>query len=135
MWNETESQVVHVKKILLHNGVSGAALAGKFRSAAREDVRLAAALMGYFEDAEATDGEKEQYFAYLSRRIRPAVAVLIEENRVPEMEMLEKAGLFTPEMVDEFLETAIGMHRSEAIVWLLRRKDAVYGYRDHDFRL
>lgn len=135
MWNEAESQVVHVKNILTHNGVRGAALAGKFRSAAREDVRLAAALLGYFEDTQATESEKSLYFTYLSRRIRPAVTVLMEENKVPEMEMLEKSGLFTPEMVDEFLQTAIQMHRSEAIVWLLQRKDESYGYRDHDFRL
>lgn len=134
MWNEAESEAVRVQKIFRHNGTTGDALVQKFKTASREDVRLAAALRGYFLP-DATDAEKALYYPYLVRRIRPAVTVLMEENRVADMEILEKQNLFTPEMVDAFLQTAIEMRRSECIVWLLQRKDDRYGYRDHDFRL
>ena len=131
MWNEQESEVIRLKKIFLQAGLRGKSLLGKFRAATREDVRLAAALLGYFSD----DMGKEIYEEYLLRRIRPAVSALMEENRIEEIRQLEKTAGFSPEQVDEFLSAAIKMNRPEVIVWLLRRKEETYGYRDRDFSL
>ena len=132
MWNESKSEVVRIEEVLLHNGTAGEALYQKFRSARREDVRLAAALRGYFHEGEE---HREEYFSYLSRRLRPAAEALIETNRVGELAQLEEKGLFTPELTDEFLHTAITLGRPELIVWLLRQKETRFGFRDRDFRL
>ncbi len=129
MWNEQESEVIRLKKIFAHSGLSGDALMKKFQGASREDVRLAAALLGYF-----TEG-CEIYENYLLRRIRPTVTALMEESRVQEIADLERKCGFTPALVDEFLASAIEMGRPEIIVWLLRRKEETYGFRDRDFSL
>ena len=132
MWNESKSEVVRIEEVLLHNGTTGEALYRKLRSARREDVRLAAAIRGYFYEGEEY---REEYFAYLSRRLRPAAEALIETNRVQELAQLEETGLFTPQLTDDFLRTAITLGRPELIVWLLRLKESRFGFPDRDFRL
>lgn len=135
MWRETESEAVRLQKVLAHNGLAGEALLHKFRTAGREDVRLAAALRGYFTPGCAGAAEKEEYLAYLSRRLRPAVTALTEESRVLEIAELQQQVGFSRELTDEFLQTAIAMGRPEIIVWLLEQKQARYGFRDRDFSL
>lgn len=135
MWRESESEPVRLQKVLAHNGLTGEALLHKFRAAGREDVRLAAALRGYFTPGCAGESEKEEYLAYLSRRLRPAVTALMEEGRVLDMAALEQQVPFSRELTDEFLQAAITMGRPEIIVWLLQNKQARYGFRDRDFTL
>lgn len=132
MWNESRSEVVRIEEVLSHNGTAGEALYQKFRTAQREAVRLAAALRGYFD---CPDGHREEYFSYLTRRLRPTAEALIETNRVRELSVLEAEGLFTPELTDAFLDTAITLGRPEIIVWLLRLKENRWGFPDRDFRL
>lgn len=133
MWRESESEIVRLRRVFAHNDLTGEALLQKFRTASREDVRLAAALRGYYTPGCAGDGEKGQYLAYLCRRVRPTVQALMEENRVLELEDFEEKAGFTADMVDEFLQKAIELDRPEIIVWLLRRKQQRYGFRDRDF--
>lgn len=132
MWNESET--VRIGKVLAHNGISGEALLKKFRTAAREDVRLAAALRGFFLDS-SDENQKEEYFSYLSRRIRPAVSALIESNRVVDLAVLAEKNLFTAELTDAFLAEAIAMNRSEITVWFLQMKGQKFGFPDRDFGL
>lgn len=130
MWNDAQSEALRVYNVLLHNGTCGDALLQKLRDARREDVRLAAALLGCFRPE---DSAHEEYLAYLTRRIRPAVSVLIESNRLEPLEQLEP--LFTRELTDEFLAQAIAMGRWEITVWLLQRKQQRFGFHDRDFSL
>ena len=135
MWRESESEPVRLQRVLAHNGLVGEELARKFRSAPREDVRLAAALRGYFVPGCADDAQRAQYLIYLSHRLRPAVTALIEENRVLDIAALERQTGFSRELTDEFLQTAIAMGRPEVIVWLLRFKQSHWGFQDRDFSL
>lgn len=133
MWRESESEIVRLQRVFAHNGLTGEALLQKFCTASRENVRLAAALRGYYIPGCAGEAEKEQYLAYLCRRVRPTVQALMEENRVLELEDFEEKAGFTADMVDEFLQKAMELDRPEVIVWLLRRKQQRYGFRDRDF--
>lgn len=83
----------------------------------------------------AHSARNEAYRAYLSRRLRPAVQALLEENQVAELAALEQVVGFTREQVDDFLAQAIQLGRAEAIAWLLGRKTEEYGFRDRDFSL
>ena len=133
MWRESESETVRLERVLAHNGLEGEALLRKFRTASRESVRLAAALRGAFSPDCASEAEKKEYFAYLQNRVRPTVAALMEENRVPELENFEKKVGFSQPLVDEFLAQAMEMDRPEVIVWLLQCKKARFGFHDRDF--
>ena len=132
MWRESESEIVRLQRVFAHNGLTGESLLQKFRTASREDVRLAAALRGYYTPGCAGEAEKKQYLAYLCRRVRPTVQALMEENQVLELEDFEEKAGFTADMVDEFLQKAMELDRPEVIVWLLRRKQQRYGFRDRD---
>ncbi len=118
------------RRILAQQGLTEEALWEKFNHAAREEVRLAVALEGFAHSAR-----NEAYRAYLSRRLRPAVQALLEENQVAELAALEQVVGFTREQVDDFLAQAIQLGRAEAIAWLLGRKTEEYGFRDRDFSL
>lgn len=135
MWQETESEVVRLEKVLAHNGLTGEKLLEKFRTASREDVRLAAALRGLFTLQSSSAQEKEAYLAYIKRRPIPAAAALMEENRVLDLEKLDAAVPLTRETVDSLLNTARTMGRPEALVWLLEKKQTRFGFRDRDFSL
>lgn len=134
MWRESESEAVRLQRVFAHNELTGAALLEKFRKASREDVRLAAALRGYFTPGCGSEAEREQYLAYLRRRVRPAAWALMEENRVLDLEAFEKAVGFSTELVDEFLQKAMELNRPEVLVWLLEQKRR-FGFRDRDFSL
>lgn len=133
MWRESESEVVRLEKVMAHNGLAGQALLEKFRKASRESVRLAAALRGCFVPGCGEAEAREAYLAYLRNRVRPTVAALMEENRVPELERFEKEVPFSQSLVDEFLAEAMEMDRPEIIVWLLQYKKERFGFPDRDF--
>ena len=135
MWQEAESEVVRLEKVLAHNGLTGEKLLEKFRTAPREDVRLAAALRGMFTPNCSTAEEREAYAAYIKRRLLPAAAALMEENRILDLEKLDAMLPLSRETVDALLDTARTIHRPEALVWLLEKKQARFGFRDRDFSL
>lgn len=134
MWRESESEVVRLTKVLAHNDMSGEALLHKFQTASREDVRLAAALRGYFTPGCGDEAQRQQYLSYLCRRVRPAAWALMEENRVLDLEAFSQKADFSPALVDEFLDKAIELKRPEVLVWLLEEKKR-FGFRDRDFSL
>lgn len=130
MWMKAQSEVVRQRNLLRQQQITGDALLEKFRTASREEVRLAAALQGFF-----TQEGGEDYLAYLRRRPQPAALALLEENQILELERLEQAVGLRYAQVEDLLERAIAMGRPEATVWLLRRKEEYYGFRDRDFSL
>lgn len=132
MSSKTKSEVVAQRELLEIQNPSGAVLWNQFRKATREDMRLAAALYGF---AKGETVGAEDYLAYLHRRICPAVQALLEENRVLELAQLEQTVGFTAEQIDDFLTQAIAANRPEAIVWLLKQKEARYGFHDRDLSL
>lgn len=135
MWQEAESEVVRLEKVLAHNGLTGEKLLEKFRTASREDVRLAAALRGVFTPQVSSPQEKEAYLAYIRRRPFPAAAALMEENRILDLEKLDAMLPLSRDTVDSLLNMARTMGRPEALVWLLEKKQARFGFRDRDFSL
>lgn len=135
MWQEAESEVVRLEKVLAHNGLTGEKLLEKFRTASREDVRLAAALRGMFTPQVSSLQEKEAYLAYIRRRPFPAAAALMEENRILDLEELDAMLPLSRDTVDSLLNMARTMGRPEALVWLLEKKQARFGFRDRDFSL
>lgn len=135
MWQESESEVVRLEKVLAHNGLTGEKLLEKFRTASREDVRLAAALRGMFMPQVSSPREKEAYLAYIRRRPFPAAAALMEENRILDLEKLDAMLPLSRDTVDSLLNMARTMGRPEALVWLLEKKQARFGFRDRDFSL
>lgn len=132
MGSKPKSEVVAQRELLEMQNPSGESLGNQFRKATREDVRLAVALYGF---AKGETVGAEDYLAYLHRRIRPAVQALMEENRVPELAQLEQTVGFSAEQTDDFLAQAIAANRPEAIVWLLKQKEAHYGFHDRDLSL
>lgn len=135
MWQESESEVVRLQRVLAHNGLEGSALLEKFRTAPRETVRLAAALRGLFTPGCASEEQREQYAAYLARRVRPAASALMEQNRVLELEALDARNPFSREILEDLLTEARAMGRPEALVWLLEVKGCRFGFPDRDFSL
>ena len=133
MWQETQSEVVRLQKVLWANGLTGAELLNKFKTASREEVRLAAALRGFYTPGCADEAQREEYLAFLKKRVRNTVKALMEENRVPELERFEKEVPFPQALVDEFLAEAMEMDRPEITVWLLQCKKERFGFRDRDF--
>ena len=134
MWQENQSEVVRLQKVLGANGLTGAELLKKFKTASREEVRLAAALRGFYTPGCADEAQKEVYLAFLQKRVRNTVKALMEENRVPELEDFSLRVPFSPGLVDEFLKTAMELDRPEILVWLLKEKQR-FGFRDRDFSL
>lgn len=124
-----KTEVQRIGGELRQSGVCGDALLRKFRTAARGEVKLACALLGYFEQGE------DSYLAYLRSRIRPAVTALVLEGRVRELEILERQGLLSPSLSEEALETAIAAHVPEAIVWLLKQKERRGGFENGELAL
>ena len=135
MWQESESEVVRLQKVLAHNGLTGQALMEKFRTAQRQDVRLAAALRGMFTPGCGDEAQRGEYLDYLKRRTVPAAVALMEENRVLDLEKLDVCIPFSTETVHSLMETARRLGRPEVLVWLLEKKQSRFGFRDRDFSL
>ena len=96
----------------------------KFRTTKQETLRLQAALAGFFEEEKAgiTAERKGEYAAYLKKRIRPALQALLKENRINEMEKLQKLGWFGAEILEELIVKAQEEGRLSAVIRLMRRK-------------
>ena len=109
----------------------------KFRTTKQETLRLQAALAGFFEEEKAgiTAERKGEYAAYLKKRIRPALLALLKENRINEMEKLQKLGWFGAEILEELIVKAQEEGRLSAVIRLMRVKAEKYGYKDRDFEI
>lgn len=109
----------------------------KFRTTKQETLRLQAALVGFFEEEKAgiTAERKGEYAAYLKKRIRPALQALLKENRINEMEKLQKLGWFGAEILEELIVKAQEEGRLSAVIRLMRVKAEKYGYKDRDFEI
>ena len=96
----------------------------KFRTTKQETLRLQAALAGFFEEEKAgiTAERKGEYAAYLKKRIRPALQALLKENRIEEMEKLQKLGWFGAEILEELIVKAQEEGRLSAVIRLMRVK-------------
>ena len=60
---------------------------------------------------------------------------LIQEENVLKMEQLEAKGWFGAEELDQFIAAARKERRLESLVWLMRLKDQIYGYKEKKFDL
>ena len=109
----------------------------KFRTTKQETLRLQAALAGFFEEEKAgiTAERKGEYAAYLKKRIRPALQALLKENRIDEMEKLQKLGWFGAEILEELIVKAQEEGRLSAVIRLMRVKAEKSGYKDRDFEI
>ena len=109
----------------------------KFRTTKQETLRLQAALAGFFEEEKAgiTAERKGEYAAYLKKRIRPALQALLKENRIDEMEKLQKLGWFGAEILEELIVKAQEEGRLSAVIRLMRVKAEKNGYKDRDFEI
>ena len=109
----------------------------KFRTTKQETLRLQAALAGFFEEEKAgiTAERKGEYAAYLKKRIRPALQALLKENRIDEMEKLQKLGWFGAEILEELIVKAQEEGRLSAVIRLMRVKAEKYEYKDRDLEI
>lgn len=109
----------------------------KFRTTKQETLRLQVALAGFFEEEKAgiTAERKGEYAVYLKKRIRPALQALLKENRIDEMEKLQKLGWFGAEILEELIVKAQEEGRLSAVIRLMRVKAEKYGYKDRDFEI
>lgn len=106
-----------------------------FLQTRQESQRLSAALAGFFLTDGVQQAHHDAYRAYLKRRIRPAAAALIEAEDTEKLEILAAQGWFDRALLDDLILTARQRRKPAALVWLLRRKQAAYGFCDRDFSL
>lgn len=124
-----QTEVQKIWEQLQHGKVSGAALAGKFRSAARADSKLACALLGYFSEGD------DSYLPYLRSRIRPAATELVLAGKVRELEALDAVCPLSRTLTEELLETAINARVPDSIIWLLKYKQQHFGFAGRELTL
>ena len=112
----------------------GTALYQSFLSATQEPVRLDLAVRCYFGGEVSTEASRELE-AYLKRRVRPLMELLMRQDALPKLEQLSSAGWLSPQLVEDGLDMAIRLKKTEAFVWLLRWKAEHSGFPDRDFSL
>ncbi len=106
----------------------------KFRESKQPAVCLQIALEDFFGE-NTPETVRQAYEAYLRRRVRPAAEQIILEDDAQKLQKLEQMGWLTPELVDDFCRMAAKNHKGECLMWLLSRKQQVYGFRKPDFSL
>lgn len=106
----------------------------RFRRASQEPVRLRLAVEGYF-GGTASPEQARELESYLRRRIRSVIELLMQEDDLPKLERLALEGWLNAGLVEDGLELAIRLKKTEAYVWLLRWKAEHYGFADRDFTL
>ena len=107
----------------------------KFGSTKQEPLRLAVALRGYFLAEEVTEEEREDYGAYLKKRIRPAVERLILEDDWEKIEKLYENEWFGERELEGFLQLAEEWRNPAALMGLLHLKKENYGFKEKKFEL
>ncbi|MGN0978015.1 MAG: hypothetical protein ACI4PH_08175 [Faecousia sp.] len=112
----------------------GEMLYQKFRASSQEPVRLELALQGFFLE-EADETPRQEFANYLKRRIRPAAEALIKADDLPKLQTLEELGWLNANLVEDCLEMAIRLKKTQAFLWLLGVKAEKYGFPDRNFDL
>ncbi|MDO5545059.1 MAG: hypothetical protein Q4F81_04435 [Eubacteriales bacterium] len=106
----------------------------QFRSASREQVRLPLAVRIFFS-GEAAPEQARELESYLKRRVRSVMELLLQEDELPKLEQLAGAGWLTPGLVEDGLDMAVCLKKTEGFVWLMKWKAENYGFADRDFTL
>ena len=106
----------------------------KFNGSRQEPVRLAIALEEFFR-VGLPEEAWSVYEAYLKRRLRPAVAALIDREDLRHLETLRTLGWMGLQQVDDGIAHARKEKRTAALIWLLHTKDQDHGWKDRDFTL
>lgn len=112
----------------------------KFLTSGQEKVKLEIALMRYFELAKDKNkdflSEMEQtYQKYLLKRFRPAMETLLEQKENKKMRQLFLQKKMNQGLLEELLLMASKAHNTEAFLWLLEQKQALYGFEKGDMEL
>ena len=103
-----------------------------FLETKQEKRKLELALKGYFSGEEITETEREAYDAYLKKRIRPAVSVLLERGECDRIIALQEKNFFGRKELDDFLEMAQEKGQYSSWIRLLKMKNEKYGFEAED---
>ena len=106
----------------------------KFRTTGQAAIKLRIAAEEFLKEG-LPEEQKKDYGNYLQLRIRPAVELLIEDNRLDGLSQLEQLGWLPHNQMDDFLEMAWNHRRNSAFLWLLRLKSEKIGFTPRDFSL
>ena len=80
--------------------------------------------------------EMEQtYQNYLLKRFRPAMETLLEQKENKKMRQLFLQKKMNQGLLEELLLMASKAHNTEAFLWLLEQKQALYGFEKGDMEL
>ena len=80
--------------------------------------------------------EMEQtYQNYLLKRFRPAMETLLEQKENKKMRQLFLQKKMSQGLLEELLLMASKAHNTEAFLWLLEQKQALYGFEKGDMEL
>ncbi len=108
----------------------------KFMETKQAPLKLRLALEGYLSPGEqGEEKERQAYEDYLRRRVRPAVEMLMEQNRIEDILRMEEQGWFGARELDEFISMAAKKGKTACWMDLVRRKAEHYGFPDRDFSL
>ena len=92
-----------------------------FRTTTSEQQRLRAALSGFFESQDLPEEQRAAYTAYLRKRIRPAVEMLIREDDFSKLERILQTGWLSDADRKRFLNLAADQQKWQAFHILLNR--------------
>lgn len=112
----------------------GQRLYKKYREAAKEPVRLAAALRGFFLPEGISEEQRKGFGHCLQEQIVPAIQELIEEEDVEKIAYLESLGWICRNDLELLIRTARERQKTASLVWLMHLKDRKYGYEEKTFQ-
>lgn len=90
-----------------------------FRTTTSEQQRLRAALSGFCESQDLPEEQRAAYTAYLRKRIRPAVEMLIREDDFSKLERILQTGWLSDADRKRFLNLAADQQKWQAFRILL----------------
>lgn len=106
----------------------------RFQASRQEPVRLAIALEEFLRPG-LDEAAQAVYAAYLQRRVRPAVAALVDSEDLSGLEVLRDQGWLDARQLDDGIAHARQTKRTAALIWLLAAKDRDFGWPDRDLTL
>lgn len=95
---------------------------------------LRLAMEGFFAP-DVPETYRKAYGDYLKKRVRPMVETLIEREDLEKLEVVSQLRWLTPRLVDEFAVLARDRQKSTALIWLLAKKQELYGFAKEGFEL
>lgn len=106
----------------------------KFTQSGQAAVKLEIALEQAFrEDLPASC--RRAYRDYLRLRIRPAMEACIHREDTLLLDRMEAQGWMEGIGLDDLIRLAGDSRKNAALIWLLRRKQRVFGFQKPDFSL